>query len=112
MLDGREMILSIGRYSLLEYWHNPLFDRSNPAPITETQAMGELMLVMHATKDELQELQRMPPEKRRDSVLAFMLAHDDEIGELAEGIQERLKSTEAAAVEIDDLGKHQDNPPA
>lgn len=129
-LGGREINLSIGKYMLLESWHNPLFpkasrrtttqpnyfsdvptghgslagltDRDEPSQI---EAMGELILVMYSNRQEIKEIQRMTIEKRREAVLEFIIDHDDEIGAITEGITERLKATEAAAVEIDDLGK-------
>ena len=71
MIGGRELVLTWGRFSLLGAWKNPLFHKQDPDDpndkpnrISEPEAMGEVLLVCYATKDELKELRRMSDQQR------------------------------------------------
>jgi len=116
-IGGRELVLTWGRFTLLNHWGNPLFVRApdpegppDPDPpfrndIGEPQAMGEILMTCQATPDELKVFRGMSTDERGAAVLDFMLAHEDELGDAAEGIGKRMKSIEAAGVETDDMGK-------
>ena len=107
VLNGRELCLSIGKYSLLEYWKNPLFCKDNPSGISEIAALGELIAVCYEDKDELSRMRRMTVDEREECVLNFMLEFDDEIGAVVEGITDRMKSIEAAGVVSAEPGKQE-----
>lgn len=131
-LGGRELCLSIGRYSLLEYWKNPFFYTArNKRPqkindvtsaptghgsfpdlpcergISEVAAMGELIMTCWASKETLADMRRATPEARADLVLEFMLTYEDELGDVAQGIMDRMKSIEAAGVVSIEPGKQE-----
>ncbi len=106
-LGGRELCLSIGRYSLLEYWGNPLFSRGKKSGISEVAAMGELVMTCWASKETLADMRRATPEARADLVLEFMLSYESELGDVAQGIMDRMKSIEAAGVVSIEPGKQE-----
>ena len=105
LLNGIELRLSPGRHSLLGYWKNSFFV-DNPEQ-SSLQAMGELILVCWANKDELKELQRMTDEDRAKRVIDFMLEVEDELTAIQEGIELRMQSIKAAIVESELPGKEE-----
>jgi len=112
MIGGRELVLTWGRYELLGAWKNPLFHKPDPDDhddkpnrISEPCAMGEILLTCSSTIEEIKQLRAMTAKERAGAVLNYMLEHEEEIGDAAIGIQQRIQSIEAAGVEIDDMGK-------
>ena len=104
-LGGRELCLSIGRYSLLEYWRNPLFCKDRPRDISQIAALGELVSVCHADKRELAELRGMNEARRDESTLAFMLDWEDDLQAVVDELTKRMNSIEAAGVVPAEPGK-------
>jgi hypothetical protein len=105
-IGGKPVIMSPVRYSILEYWKNSLFDSSNTSQ-TSINAMGELLLICSATREEIKELKRMTPEQRAERVVDFMLDNEKDFSEASNGIQERLESIRASMVESESPGKEE-----
>ena len=102
-LNGRELVLSPGRHSLLGYWKNAFF--SENATQTPIAAMGELVMICYLTREELRGVQQMSDEMRSLAVIEFMLEHEDALTEVQEGIQARMEAVKAAVVESESPGK-------
>lgn len=105
MLAGRELKITVGRYALLEYFGNQLATSRNLSELTYAQALGEFVMVAHADRDRLAEIRAMTFQERRDEITDFLIEHDGEIERVANELGETLNNVEAAAVEIDDMGK-------
>ena len=103
-IGGKPIILSAVRYAVLEYWHNRLFDETNERQ-NAMAAMGELILVCSATREEFKELQRLTVEERAEKVMDFLVEHEEEIDAVSQGVQDRLEAIKAAMVESESPGK-------
>lgn len=103
-IGGKPVIMSPVRYSILEYWHNSLFDSTNTNQ-SAVDAMGEMLLLCSATREELKDIQRLAADERKIRVMEFMIDTEDEFTLASSGIQERLDSIRAAMVESESPGK-------
>lgn len=106
ILGGRELRVSVGRYSLLEQWRNPFFVTTDRAAVSQVHALGEMMMVFHADSERIKELRSMSESDRAASVTDFLIEHDGEIESKAEELMAKISNTEAAMTEPDEtLGK-------
>lgn len=103
-IGGKPIILSAVRYAILEYWHNRLFDETNEDqnPIA---AMGELIMICSASREDFKAIQRLTAEERAAKVMDFIVEHEDQIDDVSAGVQDRLEAIKAAMVESESPGK-------
>jgi hypothetical protein len=102
--NGRELVLSYGRFELLKSWGNELLSDADTDQ-SRSHAMGEIALVCCSTKDEIKELNRMTADDRKAAVTEWMIDNEEATGDLFEGIEIRIAAIKAATVESETPGK-------
>ncbi len=115
MIGGRELVMTPIRYEQFSAWKNPLLYKPDPNDpsdaankISEIIAIGEILTLCHASSDEARKLRGMTENERAEAVAQFMWDHEDETDDAIKQMADRIKSMEAAGVEIDDMGKPKD----
>jgi len=106
ILNGRELVLSAGRYELLKTWGNVLFSDIETDQ-SQAHAMHEVALVCYADQDLIGQLRKMNRADRHKSVMDFMLDWEEQLPAVIEGLVERITSVRLSGAESEETGKQE-----
>jgi len=108
-LNGRELVLSAGRYELLKSWGNALF-ADGETDQSSAHAIHEVALLCYANGVMLDALRKMTAEDRHKSVVDFMLDHEAELPAIIDGLVARITAVKYTSAESEDSGKQDASP--
>ena len=106
-LNGRELVLTAGRYELLKSWGNALF-ADGVTDQSQAHAMHEVALLCYADTAMIVALRKMNREDRHKSVLDFMMDWEEQLPAVIEGLVARITSVKLSTAESEGGGKQQD----
>jgi hypothetical protein len=86
-------------------WDNIIFGTNSKRDQSEIAAVYECAWVMFMTREELANVQSMPPEDFRKAFADWCLDHEDDLPAVKDGIAGRLGQLKAAMVESVAPGK-------
>lgn len=105
VLAGRELSLPFGRMQALQVLDNIIFANDSKREQSEMQAVYECAWIMFLEKPDLLKVMAATDEENAKSFLAFAIEHEDELGDIKEGIINRLQALKAAMFAPDPPGK-------
>lgn len=106
-LNGKEFVLTAGRYELLKSWGNALF-ADGVSDQSQAHAMHEVALVCYADSAMIVELRKMTREDRHKAALDFMLDWEEQLPAVIAGLVARITSVKLSSAESEGEGKQQD----